>query len=315
MTEVEQKFEQLAQKLVPHSKLRRIWSLSGGLSAEMVAFELEDAAGQQRTLIKRSYGKVQLTADPPPVEREFRLLHITQSLGLATPAPFYLDLSGEIFPEPYLVIEYIKGQMLFAPADLDHHLYQLANHLAQIHGADYTNFDLSFLPRRMNSCAEMERKRPKYPNASLGEARIRKILTSLQPLPQYNSSTLLHGDYWPGNSLWQEGKLVAVIDWEDAEWGEPLCDLAKSRSEIAWIFGIGAMDSFTRFYQFLMSLDETHLPYWDLCAALRFIRLFGQNLAEAGAFFIPFGRDDVNEQTIRANFGVFVGQAFGALGS
>jgi aminoglycoside phosphotransferase (APT) family kinase protein len=115
--------------------------------------------------------------------------------------------------------------------------------------------------------------------------------------------------------LWQEGKLLAVIDWEDAEWGDPLCDLAKSRSEIAWIFGIGAMNSFTRYYQSLMSLDETHLPYWDLCAALRFIRLFGQNLAEAGTFFIPFGRDDVNEQTIRANFGVFVGQAFGALGS
>ena len=315
MTMVEQRFEQLAQKIVPHSKLRRIWSLSGGLSMEMVAFELEDAAGQQRTLIKRSYGKGQLTAVPSPIECEFRLLHITQSLGFATPAPFYLDLSGEIFPEPYLVIEFIRGQMLFAPADLDHHLYQLASHLAQIHGTDYTNYDLSFLPRRVNGCAEMERKRPKQPTTSLNEAHIRKTLATLQPWPQHNLSTLLHGDYWPGNSLWRDDKLIAVIDWEDAEWGDPLCDLAKSRSEIAWIFGIEAMNSFTRFYQSLMSLDETHLPYWDLCAALRFIRLFGDTLAEAGTFFIPFGRDDVNERTIRENMGVFIERALAAVGS
>ena len=25
---------------------------------------------------------------------------------------------------------------------------------------------------------------------------------------------LLHGYLWPGNLLWQDGRLVAVVDWE-----------------------------------------------------------------------------------------------------
>ena len=313
MTKDDQKFRHLVHKLAPDGKLLRMWPLTGGISAEMVAFAIEYANGQTRKMIWRSYSEGQFEAGSAPVAREFRLLQIAQALGLAAPAPYALDLSGEIFATPYLIIEYIEGQMIFTPADLDAHLRQLATHLAQIHGADYTSFDLSFLPERDNSCAEMERKRPVQPDSSLHEARIRHTLASLWSFSQRNSSTLLHGDYWPGNSLWQDGQLVAVIDWEDAEWGDPLIDLARSRSEIVWIFGVEAMNTFTRYYQSLMLLDFTHLPFWDLCAALRLIRLFGDNLAEAGAFFTPFGRNDINEQAIIGNFNNFIGQALASL--
>ena len=62
---------------------------------------------------------------------------------------------------------------------------------------------------------------------------------------------LLHGDFWPGNILWRYGQLVAVIDWEDAALGDPLADVANSRLEILWAFGIDAMQSFTHYYQSL----------------------------------------------------------------
>jgi aminoglycoside phosphotransferase (APT) family kinase protein len=310
MTLYDQKFRQLVQQLAPDGKLQHSWPLTGGLSAKMIAFTIEYTGGQTRKLIWRSYDEGQLEANSASVAREFQLLQIVQALALAAPAPHALDLSGEIFPAPYLLIEYIEGQMIFAPADRDTHLRQLATHLAQIHGADYTSFDLSFLPERGNDCAEMGQKRPVQPRSSPDEDRIRHTLASLWPFSQRNSSTLLHGDYWPGNTLWQNGQLVAVIDWEDAEWGDPLIDLARSRSEIVWIFGVEAMNTFTHYYQSLMPLDITHLPYWDLCAALRFIRLFGHNLAEAGTFFLPFGRDDITEQAIRENFNHFLNQAY-----
>jgi aminoglycoside phosphotransferase (APT) family kinase protein len=60
---------------------------------------------------------------------------------------------------------------------------------------------------------------------------------------------LLHGDYWPGNVLWHDGKIVAVIDWEDARLGDPLIDLAMSRLDLVWICGIYAMHMFTEQYQ------------------------------------------------------------------
>ena len=313
-TNKEQRFSQLVEIIAPGAKLKCSWSLSGGISAEMIAFEVEDIDGETEKMIWRSYSQGDFEVISSSVAREFRLLQITHALGLATPTPYYLDLSGEIFNYPYLVTAYSEGQMLFTPTDLDTYLYQFAAHLAQIHRADYTSFDMSFLPERINGCAEMRRKRPNPINSSLYEERIRNSLASLWPLSQQNNNTLLHGDYWPGNSLWQDGQLVTVIDWEDAEWGDPLIDLAKSRSEIVWIFGWEAMNSFTHSYQALMPLDFGHLPYWDLCAALRFIQLFGDNLAEAGAYFVPLGRNDITETAIRENYFYFVDQAFDEIG-
>ena len=63
----------------------------------------------------------------------------------------------------------------------------------------------------------------------------------------------------------------------------------------------------------MMAIDYTNLPYWDLCAALRLIRLAGSDLAEWAAFYPPFGRHDITEQTIRENYGYFVAQAFETL--
>jgi aminoglycoside phosphotransferase (APT) family kinase protein len=125
---------------------------------------------------------------------------------------------------------------------------------------------------------------------------------------------LLHGDFWPGNVLWREDKLVAVIDWEDAKLGDPLTDLAISRLDIACIYGIDAVRSFTEHYRSVMAIDFTDLPYWDLCAALRFIRLAGPNLAEWAAFYLPYGRHDITERTIREQYRSFVEQALAGLG-
>ena len=58
--------------------------------------------------------------------------------------------------------------------------------------------------------------------------RIRDMLASAWPFPRPNPPALLHGDYWPGNILWKDGRLAAVIDWEDACLGDPLVDLAMA---------------------------------------------------------------------------------------
>jgi aminoglycoside phosphotransferase (APT) family kinase protein len=113
---------------------------------------------------------------------------------------------------------------------------------------------------------------------------------------------LLHGDYWPGNILWRDGQLVAIIDWEDAKVGDPLADLGYTRLEILWAFGIDAMHQFTDHYLSLAAIDVTHLPYWDLCAALRPASKIGKWAAD----------DDV-EKRMRERHRVFITQAFDKL--
>jgi len=99
-------------------------------------------------------------------------------------------------------------------------------------------------------------------NGSLDEGRIRETLAAATPFPRQNAPALLHGDYWPGNILWQAGRLAAVIDWEDAELGDPLADLAISRLIFYGFYGREAMQAFTRQYLAKTAIDPRSLPYW-----------------------------------------------------
>jgi aminoglycoside phosphotransferase (APT) family kinase protein len=310
MPQAHQTFEPLVQRLAPHSKLLRAWQLKGGISAQMTALEFERPNGQISKVIARQPSAGTLAHNPRAAQDEFKLLQLTHALGLATPTPYQLDQSGAIFPTPYLVIEYIEGAMEFAPTHLDDFTRQLATHLAKIHRVDGSQLELSFLPKHTTVFADHVGPRPASVNESLAEGRIRNMVESAWPLPQRNAPALLHGDYWPGNILWRDEQLVAVIDWEDAALGDPLMDFAISRLDILWIFGRTAFESFTRHYQALMPIDYTDLPYWDLGAALRLSRLAGTNLAEWVAFFPPFGRHDITEQTFRDHYRFFVTQAF-----
>lgn len=170
--------------------------------------------------------------------------------------------------------------------------------LAQIHGVDSYTADLSFLPGR--ELLEVPGRRP---DGTADERRIWDVLSSAAPLPQRNRSVLLHGDFWPGNTVWKEGRLVAVIDWEDAAVGDPLADVANARLELLWALGIEAATEFTGQYESLKpDLDLTDLPYWDLWADLR---LAGR-LAE-------WGLDAVTEKAMRVGHETFVAQAFETL--
>jgi aminoglycoside phosphotransferase (APT) family kinase protein len=295
----DRKFEQVVQKIDPHSKLLRTWELKGGVSAQVTALEIGRPDGQTKKMIVRRHGAVDLKQNPHVAADEFKLLHILRSVGLPVPAPYHLGQSGEIFSTPYVVVEYIEGQPEFAPSHLVGCIHQLATHLSRIHSVDCSNLDLSFLSRHEEILAEKLRERPVIVDESLDEGRIRDALEAVWPLPQRNKSVLLHGDFWPGNILWKDGQIAAVIDWEDAGLGDPLADLANSRLEILWASGIDAMHSFTRDYQSMTNIDFTDLPYWDLCAALK----PAFKLAEWAA-------DDIAEQTMREGHRVFITQAF-----
>jgi aminoglycoside phosphotransferase (APT) family kinase protein len=267
-------FERLAQRIHPGSRLLRSWQLAGGVSAQVTAFETERPDGLASKMVVRRYGDADLQHNPRVAADEFRLLQIVRSAGLAAPTPYYLDQQGEIFSRPCIVIEYIEGVpglsiSAFAPSDLEDTLFQMAAYLSGVHRIDGSNVGLSFLPRQDEIITAKLRERPARVDDSLEEGRIRRSLEALWPLPTRNKPALLHGDFWPGNMLWRDGRLVAVVDWEDAKLGDPLADLANSRLEILWAFGMEAMRSFTGHYMSITNIDYTDLPCWDLCAALR----------------------------------------------
>jgi aminoglycoside phosphotransferase (APT) family kinase protein len=263
------KFAQVAQKLDPQSRLLRAWKLEGGISAQVTALEIEQPGEQTRKVLVRQHGAADLARNPRIAADEFRLLRLLRAEGVAAPEPYLLDQSGEIFSTPYIVIEYIEGASEFAPPYLPDFLQQMTAHLARIHRLDCAKLDVTFLPAMAERYTRGLKERPARLDESLNEGKIRDVLEAAWPLPQRNPTALLHGDFWPGNLLWRDGRLVGIIDWEDAALGDPLADLANGRLEILWAFGRDAMQLFTRQYQSMLKLDLTSLPYWDLCAALR----------------------------------------------
>jgi aminoglycoside phosphotransferase (APT) family kinase protein len=295
-------FERLVQKIEPQSRLLRVWPLKGGVSAQVTALEIERSDGQTTRMIVRQHGAVDLAHNPNIAADEFKLLQILQAAGLAAPRPYLVDQSGTILGTPCIGIEYIEGAPEFAPANLSDSLHQMATHLAGIHALDGTNPELAFLPPIDKRYATRLGEQPLVLDAALDEARIRETLATVWPLPQRNRSALLHGDFWPGNLLWRDERLIAVIDWEDAARGDPLADLANTRLEILWAFGVDAMREFTQQYQSLAAIDLANLPYWDLCTSLKPI-----------AKIAEWTDDAATRQAMRAGLRTFIDQALAQL--
>ena len=248
-------------------------------------------------MLVRQYGAIDIRHKPDVAAHEFRLLQFLHSHNLVVPMPYYFNQSGDVFPTSYIVIEYIEGKPEFALTHAPGLISQLVAYLSKIHRIEGEG--ISFLPQQAKIYTEMLRKRPVHVDESFSEGAIRNVLETSWPFPQRNKPVLLHGDFWPGNVLWKDGHLVAVIDWEDAHIGNPLADLANSRLEILWAFGIDAMQCFTQQYQVMANIDFNYLPYWDLFAALRPI-----------ARIATWGLDENIEKTMRARHQWFVAQAF-----
>lgn len=292
------RFEKLVHRFDPRARLKSHRSLPGGYSADVTVLEVEAGDGTLRKLIHRLHGAVDLQQNPNVAADEFRVLQLTHAAGLATPAPVYLDATDPLFPSPSLVLEYAEGKTDLKPGDSAEYVMQMARELARIHRMDTAGRDLSFLLRVEDDCASAIGKPPESPGVTAGERELIEMLAPCWPLPRNNAPVVLHGDYWPGNTLWQDGRLTAVIDWEDTRRGDPLFDVSNARFEILMLFGAEIMDLFTRHYESLNPVDSGCLPWWDVYTAFRVVNKLD--------FLATAARD---ESLIRADHCWFVEQA------
>ena len=293
-----QRFEKLVLRFDPRARLKSHRSLPGGYSADVTVLEVEAGDGTLRKLIHRLHGAVDLQQNPNVAADEFRVLQLTHAARLATPAPVYLDATDPLFPSPSLVLEYAEGKTDLKPGDSAEYVTQMARELARIHRMDTAGRDLFFLLRVEDDCASAIGKPPESPGVTAGERELIEMLAPCWPLPRNNAPVVLHGDYWPGNTLWQDGRLTAVIDWEDTRRGDPLFDVSNARFEILMLFGAEIMDLFTRHYESLNPVDSGCLPWWDVYTAFRVVNKLD--------FLATAARD---ESLIRADHRWFVEQA------
>jgi aminoglycoside phosphotransferase (APT) family kinase protein len=86
-----------------------------------------------------------------------------------------------------------------------------------------------------------------------------------------NPATLIHGDFWFGNTIWRDGRLTGIIDWDGAAIADPARDVAGARNDLALLSGARAADLFLARYE--SARGPLHdLAFWDLLTSLPPIR-------------------------------------------
>jgi aminoglycoside phosphotransferase (APT) family kinase protein len=271
----------LLHAIDPSLQLLTTRPLAGGASAQLTAIDVLRPGGQVDRLVLRQYGAANLRSDPHVAAHEYALLRLLHSAGLPVPRPRHAAESTTIMPVPCLVIEFIDGRAVTDPSQLTASLTeftgQLAAALARLHAAAFTLADAPYLAEIAPTAARRVQTWPSAPDESLSESAVRTALGRVWPPPLRNRPGLLHGDFWPGNTLWRDGTLVGVVDWEDAVLGDPLHDVANARMEICMAFGASSATEFTRQYCTLRpTVDMTALRPWDLYAALRHAGRMGE---------------------------------------
>jgi len=110
---------------------------------------------------------------------------------------------------------------------------------------------------------------PVYMQEYPGGAELWQILHSQFPKIQNVSPALLHLDYWSGNILWHEDEISAVIDWEEAAYGDPAVDVGYALMNITLMGLPDAAEEFLKVYESEMESPVRNLGFWELAAAVR----------------------------------------------
>jgi aminoglycoside phosphotransferase (APT) family kinase protein len=261
--------------------------LEGGLGCTLDV--LSDGTSR---LVLRRYGPGYAERGEDAASRETRALELLQKANLPAPAPIWLDGDG-VFEEQAIIISYVDGAPDLTPTDPFDWAEQLAGVLAKIHAIRMDEDDLELFP---HGAGEDERKIREAPEMvlehPLGEALLRRRVL-LGSGRSHEDEVFSHTDFWPGNTLWKDGSLQAVVDWESPATGEREMDVAYCSLDIRYLGMDKVADRFIATYKEITGEALPSLNHWEsvgLCRPMPDIAVWvpawvsmGRKMTEDGA--------------------------------
>ena len=243
---------------VPGASVRGVCRIGGGTSAE--AFAVETTAGD--VVVKR-FRRRRSNA----VRLEWERLRFAQRVDAPVPSPLALDTEGRWFDMPALAMTRLPGRQDLRPADVDGWLQQLALALVAIHDADTTGAEGPLLRPSWVRTWRPPNLREPSPLTDRTIAAIQSHLPGVSWQP-----VLMHGDFHPGNTLWDRDRLTGIADWCESRLGPASCELATCRVDVALLFGPAAADRLTHHYAAIAGAEPADLPVFDLILGLDAVR-------------------------------------------
>ena len=220
---------QLREKLKrPELRVIAIDPIPEGHSGFTYFVTVEGGAGPSRYVLRLPPPGARI-AGPADVVRQGRIMTALHAAGLPTPAIPAMSANPVIDGRPFILMEAVDGARI-EKAAAEHEALDIATSavavLQRLHALPLDETGIGDeasvgLQAEMMRWAMLMQRAPEELTPRAGELG---GLLAVQ-LPVERAPTLVHGDYHYGNMLFRGPEVVAVLDWEIAQLGQPLLDL------------------------------------------------------------------------------------------
>jgi aminoglycoside phosphotransferase (APT) family kinase protein len=247
-------------------------------------------------LILRRYGPWSHTGDGKVAERETRALELMQRANIPAPAPIWIDSEG-VFAEAAILISFVDGAPDLTPANPFDWAEKLASVLIRIHEIRLEGDDIDLFPPGAGEDVRKVQENPEVVlEHPLGEDLLRRrvMLGSREP---ESEQVFSHTDFWPGNTLWSDGDLAAVIDWESPATGAREMDVAYCSLDIRYLGMDKVADHFLKSYREMSGDQLPSLSHWEAVGLCRPM----PDIAQWVPAWVSMGRD-ITEEKARARY-------------
>jgi aminoglycoside phosphotransferase (APT) family kinase protein len=222
--------------------------------------------------------RIAATAD---VMRQGRIMAALHEAGLPAPAVPVICADPIVDGRPFVLMERVEGERIEAAASRDSPRTLIASAVdvlkrmqaLPLEKTGIGDEDAIPLQVEMMRWAMLMQRAPEELTARAGG--LGGLLAAQVPIE--GRPALVHGDYHPGNMLFRGGEVVAILDWEIAEIGQPLLDLAAlcvvpSRHPGEWP-ALPDADVIA-----LYGVDESEMPWYLAMTLYKYASIFGYNL-------------------------------------
>jgi aminoglycoside phosphotransferase (APT) family kinase protein len=192
-------------------------------------------------------------AGPADIPRQGRIMDALNRQGLPVPAVRAMSSEPLIDGRPYVLVEAVDGERIERIAGRYPNEVVAASAVETLKRLQAVPLELTGIGDEQPQELPAELARWTWLMERAPEeltARAPRLVSRLEAaMPRPRQPVLVHADFHYGNMLFREGLIVALLDWEIAQVGQPLLDLAclfvvaqSSRTGKDTVPGGGAID-------------------------------------------------------------------------
>jgi aminoglycoside phosphotransferase (APT) family kinase protein len=248
---------------------------------------IDDDGGPRRCVLRLPPPGARI-AGPADVVRQGRIMDALHSAGLPAPGITVLTSDPVVDGRPFVLMEAVEGSRI-EKTGVEEKPLEIARSavrvLKRLHALPVDNTGIGDeepvgLQKEMLRWLWLMERAPQELTTRSGE--LGGLLAAR--VPEERPPTLVHGDYHYGNMLFRGHEVVAVLDWEIAQIGQPLLDLGclcivshRRRYEGAPNPG-GSIDVAVQDLYRLYGVGAGEMRWYLAMSLYKYASIFGYNL-------------------------------------